>query len=76
MKTVRLEVSGDQAPIGIAAWAVTEDFVAIIELGETYEDLANFVGDLDDRRRLLDCKSVQPPEHRAPEKAFLGRLKH
>ena len=76
MKTVRLEVSGDQAPIGIAAWAVTEDFVAIIESGETYEDLANFVGDLDDRRRLLDCKSVQPPEHRAPEKALLGRLKH
>ena len=31
MKTVRLEVSGDQAPIGIAAWAVTEDFVANIE---------------------------------------------
>jgi hypothetical protein len=76
VKTVRLEVSGDQAPIGIAAWAVTEDFVAIIESGETYEDLANFVGDLDDRRRLLDCKSVPPPEHRASEKALLGRLKY
>ena len=76
MKTVRLEVSGDQAPIGTAAWAVTEDFVAIIESGETYEDLANFVGDLDDRRRLLDRKSVPPSEYRAPEKAFLGRLKY
>ena len=76
MKTVRLESSDDQAPIGTAAWAVTEDFVAIIESGETYEDLANFVGDLDDGRRLLDCKSVPPPEHRAPEKAFLGRLKY
>ena len=76
MKTVRLASSDDQAPIGTAAWAVTEDFVATIELGETYEDLANFVGHLDDRRRLLDCKSVQPPEHPAPEKALLGRLKH
>jgi hypothetical protein len=76
VKTVRLEVSGDQALIGFAPWDVTEDFVATIESGETYEDLANFVGDLDDRRRLLDCKSVQPPEHRAPEKALLRRLKH
>ena len=76
MKTVRLESSDDQAPIGTAAWAVTEDFVATIESGETYEDLANFVGDLDDRRRLLDCKSVQPPEHRASEKALLGRMKY